>query len=111
MKEIKKAWGKELIVASKKQYAGKILVIDKGAVSSLHHHLEKDETMLCIDGEVLLVVNANAYWLRPYDDPVHILPGDWHMFVGVEKSKIAEFSTEHKEDDVERKTKSKTGSN
>lgn len=110
MKEIRKAWGKEIIAANTSEYGGKILVVDKGAVSSVHRHLEKDETMLCIKGTVLLVVDTKAYWMNPYYDPVHIPPKSWHMFVGLQDSEIAEFSTEHKEEDVERITKSKAGS-
>lgn len=110
MKEVKKAWGKELIVVNKKEYAGKVLVLDRRAVSSLHRHFDKDETFLCVEGEVLLVVDGRAYWLKPYDDPVHIAPKSWHMFLGLENSKIVEFSTEHREEDVERRTDSKAGS-
>jgi len=110
MKEIKKAWGKELIVTNSEKYAGKVLVLDKGALSSVHRHLEKDETMLCIEGKVLLLVDEKAYWLEPYHDPVHIPPKSWHTFVGLEESRIVEFSTEDKEQDVERITKSKAGS-
>jgi len=106
MQEVKKAWGKEVIVVNK-EYAGKVLFVDKGAVSSVHRHLEKDEVMLCIEGEVLLVVDNSAYWLKPYDQPVHIAPKSWHMFLGLEVSKIAEFSTKHSEEDVERRTYSK----
>jgi len=110
MKEIKKTWGKELIVANSEKYAGKVLVLDKGARSSVHRHLEKDETMLCIEGMVLLVIKEKTYWLEAYHDPVHIPPGSWHIFVGLEASRIVEFSTEDKEQDVERLTKSKAGS-
>jgi len=108
LKEIKKAWGKELIVVNNKDYAGKVLILDRGAVSSVHRH-EKDEVLLCIEGEVLLVVGEKAYWLKPYADPVHITPKSWHIFIGLEDSKLAEFSTEHKEEDVERRTESKAG--
>jgi len=109
MKETKKTWGKELIIANSQRYAGKVLGINKEAVSSVHRHLVKDETMLCIEGNVLLVVGDRTYWLEPYSDPVHIPPGAWHMFVGLEDSKIVEVSTEHKEEDVKRVTRSKAG--
>lgn len=108
MKEVKKAWGKELIIINK-EYAGKVLVVDKGGVSSVHRHLEKDEVMLCIEGEVLLVVNDKAYWLKPYDEPVHIAPKNWHIFIGLENSKVVEVSTKDTEKDVERRTESKSG--
>jgi len=107
MKQVKKVWGKELTVVNK-EYAGKVLVIDKGAISSLHRHLVKDEVMLCIEGEVLLVLDDKTYWLKPYDDPVHIVPKSWHMFLGLENSRVAEFSTKHKDEDVERRTQSRS---
>ena len=109
MKEIQKVWGKELIIANTEKYAGKILVIDKRAISSLHQHLKKDETFLCIEGKVILTVGNETHCLGPYSDPVHIPPGSWHVFKGLENSKIVEVSTEHKEEDVERKTCSSPG--
>lgn len=105
--EIPKAWGKEIIIVNNNLYAGKLLLIDKGAYSSIHSHREKDETFYCIEGGVLLVVEDKAHWLRPGVDPIRIKPGQRHMFVGVAESKIIEVSTEDKNEDTVRLTKSK----
>ena len=108
MERVKKAWGSELIVVNE-SYGGKVLEIDKGAYSSVHAHPRKDETFLCIQGEVLLVVGEKAHWLKPWDEPVHIAPGQWHLFVGLEQSRVVEFSTTHEDEDVKRRTTSKPG--
>ena len=108
MERVKKAWGSELVVVNE-SYCGKVLEIEKGAYSSVHAHPRKDETLLCIQGEVLLVVGDKACWLKPWDEPVHIAPREWHMFVGLEKSKVVEFSTVHEDSDVQRRTSSKPG--
>jgi len=105
--EIVKTWGKEIIIVNNSLYAAKLLLIDKGAYSSIHTHKEKDETFYCIEGEVLLVVEDKAYWLRPWAEPVRIKPSQRHMFVGVGKSKIVEVSTEDKDEDTVRITQSK----
>lgn len=109
MERVKKTWGNEITIVNK-SYCGKILEIDKGAYSSIHMHPRKDETFLCLEGEVLLVVGDKAFWLKPWDEAVHVVPSEWHMFVGLEQSKMVEFSTIHEDSDVERRTESKPGS-
>ena len=105
-----KAWGEEVIIVNTKYYAGKILYIKKDGCSSIHYHNTKDETFYLTQGTALLVVGKNAYWIEPGSKPVRVCPGEHHMFVGITDCSIIEFSTEDKEDDTIRFTKSKSPS-
>lgn len=106
MKEVKKAWGRELCVVNR-EYCGKILFLDKGAQSSLHCHNKKTETFFCFAGEVDLKIVGKHYILKPFSKPKTIKPKQLHSFRGIEKSSIVEFSTHHSEKDVVRLTESK----
>ena len=54
VKVIKKAWGGERISVNNSNYCGKVLFYNRaGAKSSLHFHLEKDETFTCIKGSFI----------------------------------------------------------
>lgn len=101
-----KVWGQELIVANNDKYAGKILVIEKGGISSLHRHLVKDEVFYCLSGRVRLEHDGKVFELSPGSEPVRIYPEQWHRFEGLEESRVMEVSTTHSDDDVERRTKS-----
>ena len=101
-----KVWGQELIVANNDKYAGKILAIEKGGISSLHRHLVKDEVFYCLSGRVRLELDGQLFELSPESEPVRIYPGKWHRFEGLEESKVMEVSTPHHDSDVERRTKS-----
>ncbi|MBA7655068.1 hypothetical protein ES703_62965 [subsurface metagenome] len=106
MQIVPKVWGRELIMANNDKYAGKILVIEKGGISSLHRHLVKDEAFYCLAGRVKLELDGKVFELSPGGEPVRIYPGQWHRFEGLEKSEVMEVSTPHYDSDVERRTKS-----
>ena len=101
-----KGWGYELWVANSALYCGKILHINAGKKMSWHYHKVKDETFYCISGHVVLfygssdsiglseIVNLNP------GDSFHIPPLMKHcLYSPWEDSEIAEFSTQHFEND------------
>ena len=107
MKEVKKAWGKEVWVVNCHEYCGKLLYLDKGAESSYHYHEEKRETFYCLSGHATLTIRGRAYRLAPNCRPMTIKPGQVHSFRGMEDSVILEISTHHSDKDVVRLTESK----
>ena len=110
MKEVQKVWGKEVWVVNCKEYCGKLLYIDKDAVSSEHYHKQKQETFCCLQGHVELLVEGTHYFLEPLNEPVTIMPNQVHSFRGVDnKSVLLEVSTKHSDKDVFRSTESQKG--
>ena len=106
MKTVKKIWGKELWICNTKLYCGKILELSKGYQCSVHRHLKKDETFYILAGEVWLELGDATLHLRS-GYAVRVKPRKWHRFTGLKNSKIIEFSTQHFDEDTERKTKSR----
>lgn len=106
LKEVNKGWGKELIIVND-IYCGKLLYLDKGAESSYHKHLQKQETFFCLEGQVALTIEGKDYMLNPFSRPKTIRPKTLHSFRGITDAVIIEFSTHHEESDVVRLTESK----
>jgi len=106
-KEAKKVWGKEVWVVNCPEYCGKLLYLDKGAVSSMHYHKEKQETFYALSGQVGLHIEGRDYMLNPFSRPKTIYPNQKHQFIGLSDALILEISTEHREDDVVRLSDSK----
>jgi len=111
IKEVKKAWGRELIIVNCDKYCGKLLYLDRGAESSYHKHINKQETFFCLEGQAALVIEGKDYMLNPYSRPKTILPGALHSFMGLTSAVIIEFSTPHDDSDVYRVTQSRASSN
>jgi len=110
MKEVPKVWGYEKIIINCNKYCGKLLYVDKNAVSSEHYHKRKQETFYCLQGHVELLVEGKHYFLEPYSEPVTIMPKQVHCFKGVDnKSILMEVSTTHSDEDVFRNTESQKG--
>lgn len=127
MQYVPKGWGWELIVVNNEKYCGKILHVAKGRKCSIHYHNEKDETFYVFSGQILLkymtryealkadawptFFNSNPSWLESSfnleahklvlkpGDSFHVPPGLIHQFVGEADSCVAEFSTQHKDED------------
>jgi len=108
MKKLKKAWGGELWIVNCPEYCGKLLYLDKGAESSIHYHMKKQETFFCLAGLVSLTLNKGighpdiTRKLHPFGRPVTIKPEQRHSFLGLENSTILEVSTHHNDKDVHR---------
>lgn len=52
---VEKGWGHENIFATNEKYCGKLLVFKRGAKSSMHFHMVKDETWYVHSGRFKLV--------------------------------------------------------
>ena len=107
---VPKKWGCEWWLVNR-EYCGKLLFLNKGAVCSYHKHILKTETFYCLKGLIELTINDETYTLDTNDEPITILPGDYHQFAGLEESVILEISTHHEDSDVERKTESEANKN
>jgi len=105
-KKVPKVWGKELWLVNCRKYCGKLLMLNKGSVSSYHYHMVKQETFYCLKGLVKLVIGEIEYQLTPDNSPITILPKEKHKFEGVTDAVILEVSTMHRDDDVVRLTES-----
>ena len=98
-----KGWGSETWLVNTPLYCAKILTLKKGKRCSLHYHKVKTETMLVVEGRVLMLFGASQDSLQSMElgvgDVFHISPGLLHQFEGISDSIIHEFSTEHFESD------------
>lgn len=110
MREVKKIWGKEVIVVNNDKYCCKFLYLDKGAESSMHYHKVKQETFYALSGQTGLNIVGKDYMLNTYSRPKTIYPGQEHQFIGLtDNIVILEISTHHDDDDVVRLLASKGG--
>lgn len=99
---VPKVWGEEHWIVNRDEYCGKKLLLKKGMRCSLHLHPVKDETFHLESGSVLLELSGEQHRMRP-GDTIHIPTGAWHRFSGIDDSVILEFSTRHRDEDVERR--------
>ena len=106
--EVEKVWGKEIWLLNdpKHQYCHKRLILDKGAVGSLHYHNKKIETLSIDKGIVQMECGGKVSVLKS-GDTVTIVPGVNHRFIGVVDSVIFETSSYHLESDITRLEKSR----
>lgn len=102
---VKKDWGSELWLANSEKYCGKILRLKKGYQCSLHMHPQKDEIIMLIKGEILMEYCNKKIKMFP-GEYLHIRPGEFHRFAGLEDSEMIEFSSYHKDEDVVRLSQS-----
>ena len=109
IKIVGKVWGREEWLVNGSLYCGKILHVDEGAESSYHYHKKKLETFYALEGQVILTIEGKDYMLNLSSRPKTIEPNERHMFYGITKAKIIEFSTHHDDEDVFRLTESKSG--
>lgn len=110
-KVVKKAWGEERYITNTPGmfggtgYCAKELVVGADKVCSRHRHLEKDEFFRVEDGEGFIEVNDRIYQVY-IGDYIHIPRGTWHRFWTTRGMILLEISSHHKDEDVERETKS-----
>ena len=109
LKEVKKAWGRELRIVNCPQYCGKLLYLDEGAESSMHYHKEKQETFYSLQGTAGLIIDEKDHMLTPFSRPKTIKPRQCHSFTGITDAVIIEISTYHDDKDIVRLTESKAG--
>lgn len=107
----KKVWGSEEIIVNNDMYAGKILHIDRNAISSYHCHKVKHETFYCLYGRVELNIDGETILLLPQEF-ISIEPGVYHSFKGMlYRNAMIEFSTHDESEDNYRLTKSRRNCN
>ena len=111
MKIIQKPWGSENLWASCEKYAAKILHIKKGCKLSLQFHEKKEESILILEGKMLLHHRLPSDDLHGPGmmektemnpgDCFHITPGLTHRFEALDSDvTVLEVSTPQLDDVV-----------
>lgn len=106
LKEVPKAWGREIWIINTNLYCGKILEMNQGYSFSKQIHLVKDETLWLYEGEIIMQYNEVIWKMKP-GNIQRVKPGDKHKVTALEYSIIIEFSTHHDDKDVIRFENSK----
>ena len=99
----RKAWGFEKQLVNTELYCCKVLTVTGGKICSLHRHLVKDETFVCLEGSGYIEVEGHLARVQPFSE-LRIPPGTWHRFGSRDGMRLLEVSTHHDDEDVERKT-------
>lgn len=93
---IEKRWGFEKIYAND-VYCCKMLVINPGCETSMHLHLEKEETFLVVAGELMVRYikdKEEESYIVGENEAFTVCPGFPHALVALEKQvKLVEAST------------------
>jgi mannose-6-phosphate isomerase-like protein (cupin superfamily) len=104
-RRVEKPWGHERIWAVTERYVGKVIVIETGRRLSLQRHAAKDESILVIDGRLLLHLEDDDGVVRKTElgpgDHRRVPAGRIHRFEAIERCELVEVSTPEL-DDVER---------
>ena len=101
-KVIEKPWGKEIVWCENKNYAGKILIINKGCRLSLQYHEKKVETILVLSG-ILTVEKDDAPDAITVQsgEALHVPVGSVHRFCAKDSTvTLIEVSTPDLDDVV-----------
>lgn len=100
---VQKPWGHEVIWAHTAQYVGKLLHIRAGHALSVQYHVEKDETLHLLRGELILRVDRGAGLVQVplgAGESFHNAPGTIHQMEAVTDCDVLEASTPHLDDVV-----------
>ena len=100
-KIVDKPWGREIWIINEPEYAGKILIINKGHKTSLHYHERKKESMYVLEGKMRVTDKKNKQIILDVGDTLTICYEQAHSLEALEDLKIIEVSTPHL-DDVKR---------
>lgn len=93
-KVVNKSWGREIIYANDEKYCCKVLHVEPGKGTSLHFHIEKHETMLVIDGSLLVEYIDNKVLRSKVLEPAQafvIPPGLPHKLSSASEEKSVTF--------------------
>ncbi|HSF85191.1 MAG TPA: cupin domain-containing protein [Acidimicrobiia bacterium] len=101
---VDKPWGNELIWSVTDAYAAKVITIDAGKRLSLQYHERKTESILVIEGRLLLHLADDAgeiqvHTLEP-GDHAHVPAGRVHRFEADLDTRLVEVSTPELDDVV-----------
>jgi NDP-sugar pyrophosphorylase family protein len=94
-----KPWGYEKILILTEMYSTKELYIKEGFRTSLHYHIEKDETMYILSGSGYIEFEDRKEYFSK-NDSIRIQPGVVHSIVATENTLLHEVSTPYLEDTV-----------
>ena len=94
-----KPWGYEKILILTELYSTKELYIKEGFRTSLHYHIEKDETMYILSGSGYIEFEDRKEYFSK-NDSIRIQPGVVHSIVATENTLLHEVSTPYLEDTV-----------
>ena len=94
-----KPWGYEKILILTEMYSAKELYIKEGFRTSLHYHIEKDETMYILSGSGYIEFEDKKEYFSK-NDSIRIQPGVVHSIVATENTLLHEVSTPYLEDKV-----------
>lgn len=100
IKIVPKQWGKEVWLANSPMYCSKILHINSGDGTSIHHHKHKFETMYPLFGSFRIYLEGCIFELRE-GEILNISPYQVHKIDAVGKgvNQLLEISTQHFDDD------------
>ena len=101
---IDKPWGYELRWAITDRYLGKVIHVDAGRKLSLQYHVQKDEAILVLRGELDLVLEDGEGELVTHrmgeGMSARVRPGRRHRFVAVTDVDLVEVSSPEIDDVV-----------
>jgi quercetin dioxygenase-like cupin family protein len=105
VRHVPKPWGHETIWAANELYVGKILHIKAGQKLSVQYHVQKDETVYLLAGDLKYYVQLDGSD-TPQDmqlrvgEAFRITPGTIHYMEAVTDCDVLEASTPHLDDVV-----------
>lgn len=105
VRHVPKPWGHETIWAANELYVGKILHITAGQKLSVQYHVQKDETVYLLAGELKYMVQMEGSDV-PTDmqlkvgEAFRITAGTIHFMEAVTDCDVLEASTPHLDDVV-----------
>lgn len=101
---VDKPWGYELRWAITDRYLGKIIHVDAGQQLSLQYHVQKDEALFVLRGELDLVLEDDQGEVRTHrlgpGMSARVRPGRRHRFRAVSDVDICEVSSPEIDDVV-----------
>lgn len=100
---VQKPWGHEVIWAHTEHYVGKLLHIKAGHALSMQYHLQKDETLHVLRGELRYRVSAGDAMqdvTLQAGESFRNTPGTVHQMEAVTDCDVLEASTPHLDDVV-----------
>ncbi|KAF5431162.1 3-deoxy-D-manno-octulosonate 8-phosphate phosphatase [Candidatus Methanophagaceae archaeon] len=97
-KIVDKPWGREIWIAEEREYAGKILEINKGMQTSLDYHIKKKETLHVFGGILNVELLNGKVAIVHSGKSITFNPGDAHRLKAIDNVKIFEVSTPQLDD-------------
>ncbi len=101
---VDKPWGYELRWAITDRYLGKLIHVDAGHQLSLQYHVQKDEALFVLSGDLDLVLEDDSGEVRTHrltaGMSARVRPGRRHRFVAVSDVDLCEVSSPEIDDVV-----------